>query len=234
MKENGFIIHEGVKNGEKFAVIATLKTSNRKTGNMVQVWILLADHSPVDGVKSGLDASTICLGCKFASGNGCYVNVGQAPNSIWKAYKANKYNHLSPFLYANIFNGRKVRFGAYGNPSLIPLSIVKAITEASDGWTGYFHDWKEMPSSKATAYGSYFMASTETNDSVRRAKAKSLRFFHVSPEQPKNTIECLADSRGLSCDKCQLCKGNRLSAKSIWINPHGSKKKRAIEQAISN
>ena len=73
MKDNGFIIHEGTKNGEKFAVIATLKTSNRKTGNMIQVWILLADHSPVDGVKSGLDASTICTGCKFASGNGCYV-----------------------------------------------------------------------------------------------------------------------------------------------------------------
>ena len=45
MKDNGFIIHEGTKNGEKFAVIATLKTSNRKTGNMIQVWILLADHS---------------------------------------------------------------------------------------------------------------------------------------------------------------------------------------------
>jgi hypothetical protein len=234
MKPNGFIIHEGSKNGSKFAVIATLKTSNRKTGNMIQLWILLSDHSPVDGVKSGLDASTICTGCKFASGNGCYVNVGQAPNSIWKAYKANKYPKLDPFLYDSVFNGRKVRFGAYGNPSLIPLSIIKMITESCDGWTGYFHDWKEMSKERATAYGNYFMASTETNDSVRRAKEKNLRYFHVSPEQPKDTIECLADSKGLSCDQCQLCKGNRIGAKSIWINPHGSKKKRAIEQAISN
>ena len=207
MKPNGFIIYEGTKNGEKFAVIATLKTSNRKTGNMIQLWILLSDHSPVDGVKSGLDASTICTGCKFASGNGCYVNVGQAPLQIWKSYKANKYPKLDPFLYDNVFNGRKVRFGAYGNPSLIPLSIVKMITESCDGWTGYFHDWKGMSKEKAQSYGKYFMASTETNDSVRRAREKNLRFFHVSPNQPKNTIECLSDSRGLSCDQCQLCKG---------------------------
>ena len=234
MKPNGFIIHEGSKNGEKYAVIATLKTSNRKTGNMIQLWIILSDHSPVDGVKSGLDALTICTGCKFASGNGCYVNVGQAPLQIWKSYKANKYPKLDPFLYDNVFNGRKVRFGAYGNPSLIPLSIIKMITEVCDGWTGYFHDWQQMSKQKAQAYGQYFMASTETNDSVRRAKEKNLRFFHVSPEQPKDTIECLSDSRGLSCDLCQLCKGNRIGAKSIWINPHGSKKKRAIEQAITN
>ena len=234
MKTNGFLIYEGSKNGEKYAVIATLKTSNRKTGNMIQLWIILSDYSPVDGVKSGLDASTICTGCKFASGNGCYVNVGQAPNSIWKAYKANKYPKLDPFLYDNVFNGRKVRFGAYGNPSLIPLSIIKMITESCEGWTGYFHDWSKMSKERALAYGKYFMASTETNDSVRRAKEKNLRFFHVSPTQPKDTIECLSDSRGLSCDQCQLCKGNRIGAKSIWINPHGSKKKRAIQQAISN
>ena len=234
MKPNGFLIYEGTKNGEKYAVIATLKTSNRKTGNMIQLWIILSDYSPVDGVKSGLDASTICTGCKFASGNGCYVNVGQAPNSIWKAYKANKYPKLDPFLYDNVFNGRKVRFGAYGNPSLIPLSIIKMITESCEGWTGYFHDWSKMSKERALAYGKYFMASTETKDSVRRAKEKKLRFFHVSPTQPKDTIECLSDSRGLSCDQCQLCKGNRIGAKSIWINPHGSKKKRAIQQAISN
>ena len=233
MKPNGFIIYEGTKNGEKYAVIATLKTSNRKTGNMIQLWIILSDHSPVDGVKSGLDASTICTGCKFASGQGCYVNVGQAPLQIWKSYKANKYPKLDLFLYDSVFNGRKVRFGAYGNPSLIPLSIIKTITESCDGWTGYFHDWSDMSKEKAQAYGKYFMASTETNDSVRRAKEKNLRFFHVSPNQPENTIECLSDSKGLSCGQCQLCKGNRIRAKSIWINPHGSKKKRAIEQATN-
>ena len=30
MKPNGFLIHEGTKNGEKYAVIATLKTSTEK------------------------------------------------------------------------------------------------------------------------------------------------------------------------------------------------------------
>ena len=30
MKPNGFLIHEGTKNGEKYAVIATLKTSQHE------------------------------------------------------------------------------------------------------------------------------------------------------------------------------------------------------------
>ena len=62
MKPNGFIIHEGTKNGSKYAVIATLKTSNRKTGNMIQLWILLSDRSPVDGVTSMSDKLQIVFG----------------------------------------------------------------------------------------------------------------------------------------------------------------------------
>ena len=131
-KPKGFIIHEGkTDKGFHFIAIATLKTNNRKTGDMVQIWFLLRDINPVDVVKCGLDATTICAGCPFASGGGCYVNVGQAPLSVWKAYHRGSYAPLHPFQYATVFADRKVRFGAYGNPSLLPVSIVKAIAHAS-------------------------------------------------------------------------------------------------------
>ncbi len=231
--KNGYIIHEGIEHGERYAVIATgLKkaSDNRKTGKMVQIWIILKDVHPVTGVKSGLDSTTICQGCPFASGQGCYVNVGQAPAQIWKAYNKGNYPFLNIKDY-NVFEGKSVRFGAYGNPTLLPIAKVKKICSFSSGWTGYFHNWKELPKAKAKAYNQFFMASTETQDSYKLAKELKMRVFHVSPEKPKDAIECLSDSHGIQCVKCQLCQGWNKKAKSIWINPHGSTKKRAIEQA---
>ena len=222
---NKMIIHEN----KSTVVIATFGSNNRKTGNMVQVWILEKDKSPVESVKTGSDAETVCKGCPFASGNGCYVNVGQAPNSVWKAYKRGSYGKAD----WDAFNGKAVRFGAYGNPSLIPLSIIEKITRRAEKWTGYFHDWKDMSVWKRFAYGSYFMASTETEKSRQLAVENNLRFFHVSPDKPKDAIECLADTLGISCADCGLCDGNnKENARSIWINPHGSKKRKAAEMAM--
>ena len=214
------IIHEN----EKTVVIATFGSNNRKIGDMVQVWILERDKSPVESVRTGTDAETVCRGCPFASGQGCYVTVGQAPLSIWKAYKRGSYGKVN----WEAFNGKAVRFGAYGNPSLIPLAIVKRIAARAEKWTGYFHDWKEMRANTRAAYGRYFMASTETENSRQLAIEKNLRFFHVSPDKPENALECLAETLGISCADCGLCDGNnKPNARSIWINPHGSKKRKA-------
>jgi len=229
--ENGYILHETMENGEKVAIIATgitRKTNNRKTGNMIQIWILLANQNPIAAVQSGLDANTICQGCPFAGGQGCYVNVSQAPLAIWKAYNKGKYPKLNPANYEKVFSGRKVRFGAYGNPTLIPLAMVKAIASVSKGWTGYFHNWRELGQAKAKAYNAYFMASTESATSFDLANTQGLRVFHANTKQPENTVECLSDSHGISCAECQLCQGWNKRAKNVWINPHGSKVKKAI------
>ena len=47
-------------------------------------------------------------------------------------FKNGAYPDLDPKDYGKVFGDRKVRFGAYGNPSLLPLAKVKAIAEASD------------------------------------------------------------------------------------------------------
>lgn len=231
-KPSGFILHRGTVNGHAFVAVVTLETSNRKTGPMAQVWFLLEDVSPVEGVSSGLDARTVCHGCPFASGGGCYVNVGQAPLSVWRAFHRGAYPVLEPRDYATTFAGRKVRFGAYGNPSLLPLSIVRAVAEASAGWTGYFHDWKTNP--LAAHYARYFMASTETQDSFRLAASLGFRSFHVSPVQPEGTLECLSDAKGITCDKCRLCAGlTKSRLPSVWINPHGSGARKASAAALA-
>ena len=230
-KPSGYLLHKGLVNGSPFLVIATMQSSNVKTGNMVQIWIILENQHPVDGVASGLDASTICRGCPFASGNGCYVNVGQAPRGIWAGYHRGIYPMLERANYSKVFRGRKVRFGAYGNPTLIPLTIVEAIASRSSGWTGYFHDWRENPDAKA--YGEYFMASTETRDSFKAATAQGFRVFHASPVKPDDSLECLSETKGVECAACGLCAGlTKHRSPNIWINPHGSKTARANAVAM--
>lgn len=226
--KGGFVLHEG----DDFIVVVTMRSSNRKTGDTPQIWIMERDKSPVDSVKFGSDAHTVCKGCPFASGNGCYVNVGQAPLAVWKSYHAGKYPYLPVEMYDLAFKNRVVRFGAYGNPSLIPLYKVEAIAEAATAWTGYFHDWEDMVESDQQAYGQYFMASTETEESRMNAAALGLRYFHVSPDKPEEARECLADTHNLTCEQCRLCMGNSKSRqRSIWINPHGSKKAKAVQVA---
>lgn len=218
-KSNGYVLHRGTTNGHPFVAIATMETDNPKTGDMVQIWFLLEHVAPHVAVKSGLDAETICRDCPFASGNGCYVSVWQAPLAIYKAHKRGAYPEVSPAHYQALFGGRRIRFGAYGNPSLLPLSIVKSIASVSSGWTGYFHDWRSNP--LAHGYSAYFMASTETESAHRLASSLGFRTFHVSPEKPENTLECLSVSKGIQCAECRLCAGLSKPAKSIWIAPHG-------------
>src|SRR5262249_41104252 len=117
-KPTGYILQET----EDIVVIGTLESENGKTGNMIQVWILLRNTSPVDAVKLGQDVR-ICLDCKHKgtgfSDRTCYVNVGQGPLSVWTAYRNGNYPFLPISGYAKAFGKRKVRFGAYGEPMLI-------------------------------------------------------------------------------------------------------------------
>ena len=55
----GYVIYRGpsLLDGAPIVAIATMQTSNRKTGNMVQTWILREDVSPVEASKAGADAS---------------------------------------------------------------------------------------------------------------------------------------------------------------------------------
>ena len=230
---NGFLLCEGLTpSGAPFVAIATMHSRNEKTGDMVQIWFLLRDVNPVHAVKEGVDAETICSGCPFASGNGCYITVHQAPLSVWKAYKRGNYPLLNPSGYRNAFGGRKIRFGAYGNPSLMPIAMVRAIAKVSAGWTGYFHDWRENP--LAAQYAEFFMASTETENSRAQAENLGFRYFHASPVKPEGARECLSETHKLACANCRLCAGlSKINQASIWINPHGNGTAKAIAVAVS-
>ena len=67
---NGRILFEGKSNidGQEIVVILTgldNKTSNKKTGDMLQSWILLKNHAPNTSHKNGLNKS-VCGNCPHA------------------------------------------------------------------------------------------------------------------------------------------------------------------------
>ncbi len=95
---NGAVIHED----SSFVTIVTWKTSNVKTGNMSQIWILNKSINPVESVKTGYDAKSNCTGCPFADGKGGYVNVGQAPLAVFKAWQRGVYERLAFLNYPKL------------------------------------------------------------------------------------------------------------------------------------
>ena len=234
---NGFILHED----HDRVVIATgfsTKSDNRKTGDMIQVWILVKACDPVRAIQEGLDR-LICGNCmhrgheengRFGVGRSCYVNVGQAPLGIWRAWKAGAY---PPLPSVSVFAGRRVRFGAYGDPTHLPLSLALAIAGASSGWTGYTHQWRK-PSLQA--WRQLFMASVDTAAELVIARSMGWSTFRVTPDLDHHTVEtlCASDRIGTPCSDCQACSGlgaigRRPTQVSVFIPAHGTGKRHFIE-----
>lgn len=190
---------------------------------------------PHESRSTGADSSNQCAGCPLASGNGCYVSVNPL-SAIWRKHTSpNPYEPMSMGTpeWRKFFRGKAVRFGAYGNPSMLPLAMVESIAKLARKHTGYFHDWHSMPVERARAYGRFFMASCESHN-YERAQDLGLRTFTTQPiagDVPKDAgMECLADSHGLSCAECGLCDGtNRRNGRlpNVWIRVHGYQTKKA-------
>ena len=221
------IIYEGpsVLDGEMIVAIATEGTTNRKTGSMVQVWILRADQAPVDAIRSGADAS-VCGECPLRAqvpgtlqGRTCYVTVGQAPQGIWRAYKAGSYWSVPYIKLAAYGAGKNLRLGAYGDPAAVPHRVWSLLLTHAAGWTGYTHQWSH-PKFDHRLLG-YVMASIEGD----RQAPEWARHFRVrlkgAPLLPSE-VDCPNTTRGVQCIDCQLCQGASKQGRSVSIEAHGA------------
>lgn len=225
---NGFVLHEDAHR----VIIATgfaSPSDNRKTGDMIQVWILVKACDPVQAIREGLDR-LICGNCRHrgngdGSGRSCYVNVGQAPLGIYRAWKAGAY---LPLPSVSVFAGRRVRFGAYGDPTWLPLSLALAIAGVSSGWTGYTHQWRK-PSLQG--WKQILMASVDTTAELLIARSMGWSTFRVTPDHDHHTIEtlCASDRVGTPCADCLACAGARGGQRAIFIAAHGTGKRHFIE-----
>ena len=230
MRAKGYILYEGesVLDGAPIVVIATLETSNVKTGNMIQTWIVRADQSPVEASNSGDDVS-VCGSCvhRHHLGGACYVNIGQAPLSVWKAYKRGIYP-IATMADLKRIQGRSLRIGTYGDPAAVPFRIWDALIRAvkPKTRTGYTHQVAHKNFDHRILQ--FCMASADTPKQARKLHAMGARTFRVKTSEGDflpNEIECLSDSKGVQCIDCGLCDGKGEQV-NIAITVHGSRANR--------
>lgn len=249
----GVILHRGISpfDGSPYVVIMPLrKSKNSKTGTMLQTYIIRSDMHPVVAVRKGADGS-ICNGCpmrgvavrknaKKRKHRTCYVNVGQGPAMVYKAFKRGRYVDYVPALHDRFLAGRKIRFGTYGEPVLIPLDVIRHLISVTAGWTGYTHQWA-MPA--FSEYRQYLMASVHGQTgpwSREHAKHLGWRTFRTTRDgkPADNEILCPASEQAgkrLSCNSCNLCDGAGtrkagLDLVDVYIPAHGG---RAIMGAVN-
>jgi len=224
----GFIAFEGVSRFDKKPIvgIVTLETSNVKTGNMAQLWILRSDIEPHHAIKTGDDLS-ICGGCvhRHYTGGACYVTVHQAPLAVYRAFKRGNYPSLSLEQQRELLAGKGLRFGAYGDPAMLPLQVISDLHLMSKFTTGYTHQWKNKRLRDTLEYVQASVDNLKEYHEVKEISpnSKSFRVVKHQTELLANEVECLADSEGLSCADCRLCNGNR---QDIAIMVHGNKAKK--------
>lgn len=231
MKPNGYVLYRN----STVVVIATgirRPSSNVKTGKMIQIWILRSDMNPLEAIKTGRDAR-ICGKCPHRGVKGsrartCYVQVDRAPNGIYKAFKRGAYPTLKIDDYVDVFAGKAIRFGAYGDPAVIPQEIVAKLASLASRHTGYTHQWRAAEWLKP-----FVMASCDTLSDYLDARARGWRTFRVTVGQTPQPGEILCPASAeagmrTQCAKCGLCNGARDGVKSIYIPVHGSSKKSAF------
>ena len=227
-------------------LVGILKSSNKKTGNMVQTYIIRRDIDPLEASKTGKDYA-ICGDCKHrgdatsdsdrktAANRTCYVALFQGPRHVYRSYKAGKYKTVRFTDLSAIGKGRKIRIGTYGDPAAVPPRVWLRLLSLSVGTTGYTHQWDTSDLSTATQY---CMASVDSIKEAAKAWNSDYRTFRVLPvgdyKAGRNLpikgqeVYCPATPEGgdkSSCVECLLCFGaggaKRGNVKSVVAVAHG-------------
>ena len=238
------IIYSGPSliDGSPIVCVAITSSGNSKTGDMVQTHIIRADMDPRQASKTGADVS-ICGTCQHrgtptadpakatAAGRTCYVNLGQGPLQVFKAYSAGKYSTADRETIRSMGRGRMVRLGTYGDPAAVPAHVWDDLLSGAAGHTGYTHQHQQ---NDPEAY-QRMMYSADTAAEAAEAQRKGYRTFRVIPVKQwqdhgkgalmKTEALCPASAeagRKATCIECKLCTGSTSAARSIAIVAHGT------------
>ena len=228
MLKNSYIVWEGASliDGSPIVLILTgfvNHTSNRKTGYLLQSWIIKQNILPTEAAKKGFDKA-ICGDCpmKLSRLGSCYVNLA-VTNNIYRKYETGAYPYFSKNEIEVLKRYRyPIRIGSYGDPTAVPFDVWKPIILASGSYTGYTHNWLFCDNS----WKQYLMASVQSLGEARIAQNRGWRTFRIiAPDAPLNQNEILCrnteDDRN-RCDNCFLCDG-KSSKPNVADRVHGLK-----------
>lgn len=214
-RSTGVVLYRGPSlfNGAPIVAIATLRSENAKTGNMIQTFILREDAKPTEAVRDGSD-DAICGACPhrrdpLTGKRTCYVNVGQSVNAVHRAFLAGNYPDVDAYTASLLTIGRRVRLGAYGDPAMVPDNVWRNLISNAIGHTGYTHQWRTSP-----AFRDLCMASVDSDSEARQAWSEGWRTFRVRERSDRallGEVVCPASKEGgnrTQCERCMLCSGN--------------------------
>ena len=228
-KPNGYVIHRGLSpiNRKPYVVILTITSANRKTGNMAQVWILSEECDPVLASQRGLDRS-ICGDCPHRRQEDgtrtCYVNLGQAPLSVYRAWASYSYPVYDAVqdeeTLRRLLTNRGIRWGAYGDPGILPASLIDYFNSLALFHTGYTHQWRHAFSQQ---HAGTLQASTDGLLEQREAISMGWKTFSViskSSDMSMYAKQCPAtvEHSEAKCSTCKLCNGSK---SHVWVHAHG-------------
>lgn len=230
-KLKGVVLYNGpsVLDNAPVVVIATFSTSNEKTGNMIQTWILRADVNPLTASKEFKDVS-VCGNCPHRHNlkGACYVTLHQAPLNVFKSFKKGIYPNFEIQKHANLFKDRFIRLGAYGDPAAVPFKIWDDLLKITKGSTGYTHQLKHINFDNRIAEICMISADTETQAAqIQKQGFKSFRVKTENMPLLENEITCLSVQSGISCIDCGLCDGKSVN---VVIDVHGQLTKRFVNK----
>lgn len=191
---------------------------NRKTGPMVQLWILPRDVQPSIAAQTGADASC-CAGCprrnilaKAQDIAACYEVLIHGPDQVWKSHRGHHADLSQSSDAAPIIRAFGLRFGAYGDPALLPEKVLRVLFDVSGGrHTGYTHCWRL----KGVQWlKEFFMASVDNLDEMRTAQTMGWRTFRARKKDlplVAGELQCPAakevENKTKQCWNCLQCNG---------------------------
>jgi hypothetical protein len=241
-KPRGHVIYAGpsLLDGKPIVAVAITKSKNSKTANMVQTYIIRSDIDPRDASRLGEDYS-ICGTCPhrgqaapdktagLATGRTCYVVIGQGPVIVFKSLQRQIYpSAVGHAAIAALGKGRMVRLGTYGDPAAVPAYVWESLISEADGHTAYSHQAKTQG---AAFDPKLYMRSADNLSEAAFAWRDGQRTFrivaHQSEVMPGREILCPASEEAgkrTTCERCGLCAGATIAAKSIAIVAHGAGK----------
>lgn len=212
--------------GSPIICVMIVASSNSKTGNMIQTHIIRSDVDPLTANRIGADYA-ICGNCPhrgvadttkqtgLATGRSCYVNIGQAPLSVYRKFKRGGYPVLSHEQIISNVSGRMVRIGSYGDGAAVPNDVWNTIKAHAQGVTAYTHQGLQQ--------ADHYMVSADNLESAKQAWNTGKRTFRIVAdytEKQSNEVIC-PSAKGVTCNDCGLCDGSK-SAKSVVIQVHGT------------
>ena len=235
---NGYVIFDGASlhNGERIIAIAlTSKSSNIKTGAMMQTYII-TPHNPMYASKHGLDDAN-CGNCphrgtptddpnrKQAKDRTCYVKLFQGVLNVWKQWEKGAYPNLQGHeALAMLGKDKDVRIGTYGDGGLVPKYIWDSLISDARKHTAYCHQYDNPNSSFDPML---YMVSADNLSTAQKHWGLGHRTFRVIQDvqevDKSKEILCPASKemgRRVQCSSCMLCGGSQVQAKSIAIVQH--------------